>query len=137
MSRKSALAAAVKAHASVTPRLADPVFAVLDVLRLVKAEHVAALHALSDREEREGLLRDEWPEWERFCTTSKREQEAKYDACAVVPTTAAGIVAFVRFLASDMIFDEVEFGYYGAEDATRQALSNLDHVLTRLAASAL
>src|ERR1700686_596491 len=126
------------APGAAAPSLADPIFAALDALRSANAEHAAALHALSDRDEREGLPHDEeWPEWKRWVTTLDQETEAKYAVCAMVPTTAAGAVAFVRFLASDMIFDEVEFGYYGAEEATRQALSNLDHVLTRLAAGAV
>lgn len=117
---------------------ADPIFAALDAWRSAKAERAAAQKVVdwdsSPEEDGDGRRR---PEWTRYDHAIDREFEAKYAVCNVTPTTAAGAAAFVRFLTGEMIFEEVEFGYHGAEDATRQALSNLDHLLTRLAAGAV
>lgn len=111
----------------------DPIFAALNALRLAKAERAVATDAVDWKTP---INESRTIEWKRYENAIDGHFKARRAVCAVMPTTTAGAAALVRFLAGEMIFEEVEFGYHGAEEATRQALSNLDDILTRLAALA-
>ncbi len=64
---------------------------------------------------------------------AKREQELLRAACYVVPTTPAGVLAFVRFLNDEILFDEKgQPGGTDGERAVRQSLATLRDGLATL-----
>lgn len=112
---------------------ADPIFAALDAWHSATATREAAEEASFDGSP-EALAEDHSrPPWSVYDAAIDRQFEARYAVCEVVPTTAAGAAALVRFLAAEL-FDEVDYGSEAEEEAAKEALANLDHVLTRLAA---
>jgi hypothetical protein len=130
----AAAIATIPAFAANSGAGADPIFAALDAWRSAKEEHDAAFRAVDwNDEDRSGPA---GPGWEGYDAAIAREEQARYAVCRVTPTTALGAAAFARFLAGAILFDEVEFGYYGAEEAAKQALGNLDRGLTDIAARA-
>jgi hypothetical protein len=109
---------------------ADPIFAALDAWHSAKATREAAEQAV-DSGSPEALAEDHSrPPWSVYDAAIDSQFAAKYAVCEVVPTTAAGAAALVRFLAAEM-FDEVTYGSDAAEEAAKEALANLDRALTK------
>src|ERR1700722_8401264 len=128
----AAVASPAIAGSSAARGLTDPIFAALDAWRSAKAERTAAQQVAGD----DCQTAEEWrsPEWQRYEHAIDREFEAKYAVCEVVPTTAAGAAALVRFLAAELMFDEVDYGSNAAEESAKEALANLDRMLSEISA---
>jgi hypothetical protein len=63
----------------------------------------------------------------------RRERELLCAACYVVPTTPAGVLAFVRFIDDEVLFDEKsQPGGPDGERAVRQCIVTLEQALVRL-----
>jgi hypothetical protein len=114
---------------------ADPIFAALDAWHSAKATREPAEQAV-DSGSPEALAEDHSrPPWSVYDAAIDSQFEAKYAVCEVMPTTAAGAAALVRFLAAELMFDEVAYGSDAAEEAAKEALANLDRILTKISAA--
>jgi hypothetical protein len=112
---------------------ADPIFAALDAWHSAKATREAAEQAV-DSGTPEALAEDHSrPPWSVYDAAVDSQFEAKYAVCEVVPTTAAGAAALVRFLAAEL-FDEVDYGSDAIKETAKEALANLDRILTKISA---
>jgi hypothetical protein len=119
----------------------DPIFAALDALRLAEVERNEAEESRSLRETMHSPLSAEQEKaLKRYHTAIDRECDTRERVCSVVPTTVAGVVAFLRFIKNELLADaEIcteKLSAKSDEVAVKQSLAGLEQALTALASQA-